>query len=146
MFKVLFGDISNGRLQRLAFLGYIVLLTLLFMAAMFGVVFAFGTGESIIGGDLQQAQDMLRETLGIPFIIIFMAMMMLLFFAQMNLAAKRIRDIGLPGWWVVLLLLLLGGVTSAMMTKEQGGGLHFLVFLLLVLIPSGSFGKSANPD
>ena len=142
MLTALFGDITNGRLQRLPFLGYSVLVTLLFFGFVFGVVFAIGAGEKLIGGDLQQAQDTLAQALGIPFIIIFALFMAVMIFVQMNLMAKRIRDMGLPGWWVVLALVIVSGLLGSMVSEEAGGGFHSLVFLILLLVPSNAFGKS----
>ena len=142
MLTALFGDITNGRLQRLPFLGYSVLVTLLFFGFVFAVVFAIGAGEKLIGGDLQQAQDTLAQALGIPFIIVFALFMAVMLFVQMNLMAKRIRDMGLPGWWVVLVLVIVSGVVGSMVSEQAGGGLNSVVFLVLLLVPSNAFGKS----
>ena len=142
MLTAFFGDITNGRLQRLPFLGYSLLVTLLFFGFMFAVVFAMGAGEKLIGGDLQQAQATLAQALGVPFIIIFAVFMAVVLFVQANLMAKRIRDMGLPGWWVVLALVIVSGLLGSMVSEEAGGGFHSLVFLILLLVPSNAFGKS----
>ncbi|MBW2208518.1 MAG: hypothetical protein JRG79_16550, partial [Deltaproteobacteria bacterium] len=61
MIKALFGDVKTGRLMRLQYLGYSLLLSLLMFGFGLAIVLAIGAGEHIIGGDLQQAQDKLRE-------------------------------------------------------------------------------------
>ncbi len=66
MFKVLFGDITNGRLMRLPYLGYSLLLTLLVIGFGLAIVLAIGVGEHIVGGNLQDAQDKLREWFSLP--------------------------------------------------------------------------------
>jgi uncharacterized membrane protein YhaH (DUF805 family) len=142
MLTTFFGDITNGRLQRLPFLGYLLLVILLFFGFVFAVIFAMGAGEKLIGGDLQQAQATLAQTLGIPFVIIFAVFMAVVLFVQANLMAKRIRDMGLPGWWVVLVLVIVSGVLGSMVSEQAGGGFHTLVYLILLLVPSNAFGKS----
>ena len=69
--------------------------------------------------------------------------MALLMFAGLNIMAKRIRDIGLPGWWIVLALILLGMLLSYFVSQQAGSGMHTLIWILLVLIPGKSFGKQA---
>ena len=68
MIKALFGDVKTGRLMRLQYLGYSLLLSLLMLGFGFAVVSTIGAGEHIIGGDLQLAQDKLREMFTLPFI------------------------------------------------------------------------------
>lgn len=143
MFRALFKDVTNGRMARLSYLGYSILLLLLLMAYLLIVVLAIGAGEHIIGGDLQQAQDQLRGMFTMPFLIVTGIVMALLMFAGLNIMAKRIRDIGLPGWWIVLALILLGMLLSYFVSQQAGSGMHTLIWILLVLIPGKSFGKQA---
>ncbi len=141
MIKTLFKDVAFGRIARLSYLGHSILLFLLLIAYMLIVVLAVGAGEHIIGGDLQQAQDQLRGMLTLPFLIITGIVMGLLMFAGLNIMAKRIRDIGLPGWWMVLALIVLGMLLSYFVSQQAGSGLHTLIWLLLVLIPGNAVGK-----
>ena len=143
MIKTLFKDVAFGRIARLSYLGHSILLMVLLMAYMLIVVLAIGAGEHIIGGDLQQAQDQLRGMLTLPFLIMTGIVMGLLMFAGLNIMAKRIRDIGLPGWWMVLALIVLGMLLSYFVSQQAGSGLHTLIWILLVLIPGKSFGKQA---
>lgn len=141
MFKVLFGDITDGRLRRLQYLGYSLLLVLLMFGFALAVVMAIGAGEHLIGGDLQQAQDKLREWFTLPFMIVFGLVLFLLLFAHMNITAKRIRDIGLPGWWALLGIAVLTGVVSAAVSNQAGSGLSNLIWLALLLIPGDAFAR-----
>ena len=141
MIKTLFKDVAFGRIARLSYLGHSILLMVLLMAYMLIVVLAIGAGEHIIGGDLQQAQDQLRGMLTLPFLIITGIVMGLLMFAGLNIMAKRIRDIGLPGWWMVLAIIVLAMLLSYFVSQQAGSGLHTLIWLLLVLIPGNVVGK-----
>ena len=141
MFKTLFGDITDGRLRRLQFLGYSLFLVLLMIGFGLAVVMAIGAGEQLIGGDLQQAQDKLREWFTLPFLIVLGLVLFVLLFAHLNITAKRIRDIGLPGWWTVLGIAVLTGVVSAAVSNQAGSGLSNLIWLALVLIPGNAFAK-----
>ncbi len=71
MLKVFFRDITNGRLTRQSYLGYSLLLALFIIGFGLTIILAIGVGEQLIGGNLQQAQDKLREWLTFPFFIIF---------------------------------------------------------------------------
>lgn len=94
MLKKLFGEITNGRLMRLPYLGYSLLLAALFLGFGIAVGLMIGTGEQLMGGDLQQAQAKLAEWLSIPFMVVFGLVVALIVFAGANIMAKRIRDIG----------------------------------------------------
>jgi len=59
----------------------------------------------------------------------------------MNIMAKRIRDIGLPGWITVFGVMILEGIVSVVISEESGSSLHTVVWLLLVLVPSNTLGK-----
>lgn len=138
MLKTLFGDVHNGRLKRLQYVGYSLLLSLLMIGFGFAVVAAIGLGEDFIGGDLQQVQDMLRERLTLPYMIVFAVATLLFMFTGANIMSKRIRDIGLPGWWSVLALLVLFTALSYAVSDQISSILQSLVWLLLSLIPGDS--------
>jgi len=112
---------------------------------MFGfglaIVLAIGAGEHIIGGDLQQAQDKLREMFTLPLMIVFAVVIPLFVFIGVNIMAKRIRDIGLPGWWTMLVIIVMEGVASSAVSDGAGSGLHSLVWFALLLIPTDTFKK-----
>ena len=122
---------------------------------MFGVVALMSMTEQIMNGNLQQIQVTLTEKLGLPFMLFMVVFMLALAFASMNIAAKRIRDMGLWGWTILLILAVIGGAVSTLfpgeMTMIDGVGrmtpsmassaLQTIVFLCLLLIPSNSFGN-----
>ena len=141
MIKALFGDIKTGRLMRLQYLGYSVLLSLLMLGFGFAVVAAIGAGEHIIGGDLQQAQDQLRETFTFPLMLVMAVVMPLFVFIGANIMAKRIRDIGLPGWWMVLAIFVISGIVSYTISNDVSSGLNTLIWVVLLLIPGNALAK-----
>ena len=138
MFKAFFGDITNGRLLRLSYLGYSLLLGLLVIGFGLAIVLAIGAGEHLIGGDLQQAQDKLREWFTLPFFIVFGLVSALFFFAGLNIMSKRIRDTGLPGWWIVLAIIVLEVIASSIISEQAGSSLHMLIWIALLLIPTNA--------
>ena len=144
MINALFGDVKTGRLMRLQYLGYSLLLSLLMFGFGLAIVLAIGAGEHIIGGDLQQAQDKLREMFTLPLMIVYAVVMPLFVFIGLNILAKRIRDIGLPGWLTVLVIIVLEGVASFAVSSGAGSGLHTLVWIALLLIPTDTF-KDSSP-
>ena len=143
MFNGLFGSVIDGRLARLAFLGYLILIAFLVIGIGIGIAVTIGIAEQVIGGDLQAAQAQLQQQFGIVAIVGIGVVFLLLAFAGLNLQAKRIRDIGLPGWWTVLGLAIAGGALSYAVSEQAASGLHSLVMLVLLLVP-GKTGRGAE--
>lgn len=141
MFKVLFIDIVGGRLTRLHYLAYLLLLSLLSIGFGLAVVLAIGVSEHIVGGNLQQAQEQLREWFSLPFLIIFGLISTLFVFSGFNIMAKRIRDIGLLGWWVTLAIIALEIIASLLFSRQAGSGLHALVLMALLLTPTDAMAR-----
>jgi uncharacterized membrane protein YhaH (DUF805 family) len=144
MIKALFGDVKTGRLRRLQYPGYSLLLSLLMFGFVLAVVLAIGAGEHIIGGDLEQAQEQLREMFTLPVMLVFAVVMPLFLFAGANTMAKRIRDIGLPGWWMVLAIIVITGVVSYMVSNEVSNALHTLIWVVLLLVPGNALARGAQ--
>jgi uncharacterized membrane protein YhaH (DUF805 family) len=145
MFNVLLGNVRGGRLPRLPYLGYSLLVMALMLGLGITIALAAGVGEQLVGGDLQQAQDKLREWFALPAILLVLLVMLLLLFMTANIMAKRVRDIGLPGWWVVFAVSVLAGMLSYRVSDDAGNGLHTLVWIVLLLVP-GKTGSAAAPD
>lgn len=148
MFRVYFGDLHTGRLTRLPFLGYLLLLTVLF--ALFGLGIAFGIGmiEHLLRGDLPAAPGDLLKLLGLPMAALLGLLVFAFGLAKWNLAAKRIRDMGLPGWWVLLIIVLADAALAGTMHASGEsinravpihGMISGVISLGLLLIPSGLF-------
>ena len=146
----------KGRLAPLPYVGYSLLITLIMFLIMFGMVFMMGAMEKMIGGDLQQAQAMIYENLGVPTAIAIIAISLLLMYASFNITFKRIRDMGLPVWQVMLGLILISIMLSYLFPGQAitiNGASQFIpsvassvfqliVFLCLVVVPSNAFGKN----
>ena len=160
MFRAYLGGLTSGRLGRLAFLGFWLLSWVLFALYGLGLAFAIGLTEPLLfeGPLLDRAgaaQDFLAAHYG-PLVLGALALFMLLFlFAQSNLVAKRIRDMGLPGWTVLLLLALASGALAYLLPpggalgrleNQVNGGLNGLFVLALLLIPGGLFGRKSRPE
>ncbi|MCP4284978.1 MAG: DUF805 domain-containing protein [Gammaproteobacteria bacterium] len=144
MLNSFFCDITSGRLARVPFLGYSVLLLIVFVAIGAGIGVAIGVAEHLAGGDLQSAQAQLREQFGIPAILLVSLVATTLVFVGLNLEAKRIRDIGLPGWWAVLGIFLAGAFISYTVSEQASGSFHSLVYLILLIVPGKTFGRIAE--
>jgi uncharacterized membrane protein YhaH (DUF805 family) len=152
MLNTYFGDVTSGRLQRLPFLGYFILLQIVILAIAIGIGVGLGVAENLVGGDLQQAQEMLRTRFGIPVMIMLAILFGTLLFAMLNLEAKRIRDMGLPGWWTLLAVLIFSVIITALLSgfldPELGNRVSSIIsaiaFLALVFIPSDTFSGNSR--
>lgn len=139
MVEIYFKNFMDGRLARLQYLGYSLLLTAIAFGIIIVLVFAMGAGEHLLGGDLTQAQDKLRGWFALPTVVLFSLGYLVLIVAGANIMAKRIRDMGLPGWWVVVAISLLVGGSTTASSEQAGGGLMTIIWIALLLIPSGAF-------
>jgi len=136
LITVYFHEVSDGRLLRLQYVGYALLVAILFFAVIFLAIFALGALETIKGGDLMQAQAEIRQQFGIPALIIFGVFMLGYMFFQANVAAKRARDTGLPGWIFVLLVVITSGLAGKFLNQGAGNAISALAALWLLFAPS----------
>jgi uncharacterized membrane protein YhaH (DUF805 family) len=132
--------------MRLQYLGYSLLLSLLMLGVGLTVAAAVGAGEQVIDGDLQQAQNLLSEALSGPFLLVFAVLMILFMFIGANIMAKRIRDIGLPGWWSVLAIFVLSGLLSNLVSANASNILNSVIWILLLLVPGNALVSGAQPQ
>ena len=168
MLKTYFGEWGTGKLQRLPYFGYHILLIVLIIAIILGTIFTVGAAENFMGGNLAETQKMLMDKFG----FIAIAGIMLLIFAamlgQLNILGKRIRDIGLPVLGTILGIMLISlilniilppqevAMSAAAVQTTNGSAavatatsttnmfiqiFDMIVFLCLIFIPSNTFGN-----
>ena len=143
MLSAYYGHIPDGRLKRLPYLGYCLLLTVIGILIAFGVGAAMGVSEQAIGGGLEQTQAQLSDRLGGAAIVLLVVIGLALLFAKLNVHAKRIRDMGLPGWPGVAGILGIGIIFAAFISEGAAGVFNLLMFLALLVVPSDAFGRAA---
>ncbi|PHS39423.1 MAG: hypothetical protein COB07_06625 [Sulfurovum sp.] len=169
MLKTYFGEWGYGKLQRLPYLGYHILLMVLVVAVIFGGIFAMGATENLMSGDLEATQKLLADKFGIIAIIFIAALVFITVLGQVNILGKRIRDMGLPVVWTILGIIVLSMVLNLLFPPQEVSMsalavqsddivaatvsttltttnmiiqiFDSLVFLCLVLIPSNTFGN-----
>ncbi len=172
MLKIYFGEWGDGRLQRLPYLGYHILLMVLVIAIIFGSIMAMGAMENMVGASIVQTQTMLLEKMGILGIIGIVILIFATILGQINILGKRLRDMGLPVLWTILGIIALSmilnvlfppqevtmaaasiqtadGSASAMAARSTTTSVvvqvfDMIVFLCLVLIPSDTFGAKKH--
>lgn len=133
--RVFFGDLRDGRLARLPFLAWTIVLMLLVIGfglltgALVGVA---GTGP---GEGEAVAQAAIEDLFTGPLLIVLTVVGLVVLFAHYNLIAKRARDIGLPGWWTVAFVFLLSGIAGAALSDTAVGVINVVIGLALVLLP-----------
>jgi uncharacterized membrane protein YhaH (DUF805 family) len=141
---ILFFDVANGRIGRLSYLGHSALLLLLFLVVGLGIAVAFGVTGHMLNADFHAAHTTVMAAAGVPFIILMVALIGAFLFVSLNLTAKRVRDIGLPGWPVTIGYLFAVGLISQYLSQNVGHTLNSLAFLALLLIPAGVAGSRAT--
>ena len=169
MWDIYFGQWKEGKLKRLAYLGYDVLLMVIAFAVIMGVIMFFGGLESSMGSSF----DEMFAGLGIVVVLFIFLFFLLVLVANLNIMAKRIRDMGLPAWGsvigIIIVSMILGalfpdrqteisavvadtqeGLSAAMDANASTGSLvvdifNLIVFAFLVFVPSDTFGKKETP-
>jgi uncharacterized membrane protein YhaH (DUF805 family) len=144
MIRVLFGELQTGRLKRLPYLGYSVLLSVLMIVAGMALAYVAGIGEMLLAGDFEAAQAHMSENFSIVAVLLFIAVSLLFLFAGINIMAKRFRDIGLPGWWMVLAVIVVTGLVSVLVSDEASNILQTVIWIVLLLIPGDSVGSPTD--
>lgn len=132
-----FGAITTGKLKRLRFVGLWVLLIIAFIGFALLIGVSIGVAEYMIGGDLTAAQNILREKLALPAILGVIAAAITFLFTNLNIIAKRARDVGLPGWITAIVIAALSGGATQMMENSSSGGIGGILLVVLALLPSG---------
>ena len=172
MFKIYFGEWGSGKLQRLPYLGYHILLMVIVFAIIFGIIFAVGATESMMSGNIADTQAMLMGKFGILAIISIVILMFAAMLGQVNILAKRLRDMGLPVLWTILGIIVISMIlniafppqevtmaavavhddnvsatavaASSMSTSMVVQAFDMIVFLCLLFIPSNTFGNKRH--
>lgn len=141
---ILFSEVGSGRLARLPFLAYTMLLMLLVIGAALLLGASFGIAENMIGGEREAAQAELEGVFAGPLLIVLALVGLGVLFVHYNLIAKRARDIGLPGWAAVAAIVVVTGLAGAAFSESVAGGVNALTGLALLLIPSGALARSGG--
>lgn len=140
--RVFFGGIRDGRLARLPFLAWSMLLMLLVIGFGLALGAFLVIVQNTMGGDPAASEAALEAFVAGPLTIPFALIGLIVLFAQYNLVAKRVRDIGLPGWPAVLAVVLLTGIAAATVAETAVGLLNAAVGLVLVLVPGDALRRA----
>ncbi len=169
MLKIYFSEWGTGKLQRLPYIGYHILLVVIIIAIIFAGIFAVGATENLMGGDIVETQKILMDKFGIAAMLSIAVLMLISLFGQVNILGKRIRDMGLPVLWTILGIIAVSLVlnvvfppeevtlsAAAIQTADASATavtattsttnmivqfFNTIIFLCLVLIPSNTFGR-----
>ncbi len=169
MLKIFYGEWGTGKLQRLPYFGYHLLLIVFIIAIIMGTIFTVGAAENFMGGNLAETQTMLMNKFGFVAIAGIMVLIFATMIAQINILGKRIRDIGLPVLWTILGIIIISmvlnitfppeeiAISAAAVQSADGSAtavaastttasvvvqiFDMLIFLCLLFIPSNAFGS-----
>ncbi|HEX6142815.1 MAG TPA: DUF805 domain-containing protein [Geminicoccaceae bacterium] len=134
MRRVFFGELREGRLARMPFLAWTILLMLLVIG--FGLLFgaALGVAGTAVG-DEADVEAAIEALFSGPLLVLLTLIGLVILFVHYNLIAKRARDIGLPGWWTVAAVFLLSGFAGALLSETAVGLINGAIGLALLLLP-----------
>ena len=109
-----FGQLTHGKISRFGFLWR----ALVVFVVLAGISVALGLNGGIV-----------------HYAILYLPLAALLGFAFLNIAAKRLRDMGLNGWAWLALALGLGWVMASLIPGPVEFAFGALAFLVLILWP-----------
>jgi uncharacterized membrane protein YhaH (DUF805 family) len=113
----------------------------LFIVIGLGIGILLGVSEHVVGGNIQEAQAILRERFSTIFGISLATKFALFGYALLNIMAKRIRHIGLPAWPVIVVVIVASGMAAQFAGYNVQQGLSTAELLALLLIPGSAFGQ-----
>ena len=119
MLKIYFGEWGSGKLQRLPYLGYYVLLTVLVMAIIIGGIMVVGMTENLMDGNIADTQKLLLDKFGIIAVLGIAVLGFVTVLAQVNILGKRIRDMGLPVLWTILGIIAVSLVLNILFLPQE---------------------------
>ena len=131
----------DGRIGRLAYLGYSVLL------AVVGAVFEIGLSILMLGVDAVVNNDadisQLRPESAAEWVAMacYAAYALAFLYFGLNLTAKRFRDMGLPGWKATLGTAAISGVIFLTVAAVAAVAVIVIVSICLLVIPGNAFSK-----
>ncbi len=141
MIQTLFLQGTDGRIGRLAFIGYAVLLA--FVGAVFEIglsILVFGI-DAVVNSDADITQFRPESAAQKAVMALYAAYVLVFLYCNLNLTAKRFRDIGLPGWTAAFGFAVAGGVVFLLVSATAGLAFITLVALSLLVIPGNVFSK-----
>jgi uncharacterized membrane protein YhaH (DUF805 family) len=136
----LFTELTSGRLGRLPFILYVTGLHLSLLLFMVWVATSAGLAEHAVSGDLAAAEQALSDWMSPLSLTLSAVFLLTATFANFNLLAKRIRDMGIPGWTSLLVYVILRALAGTMV----GLGLDLLLMILLCAVTTD--GLKREPE
>ncbi|MEO1089242.1 MAG: hypothetical protein AAFX81_01310 [Pseudomonadota bacterium] len=142
MLRVLFGEITSGRVGRLGYLGYALLLVVLMMGVLVAVMVAAG----VVGSDTPPATgwallQQVRASLGLPTLVAAAVVLAGITFAKFNLSAKRWRAMGLPGWLMIVFSAAASGALEFAFGQLPVAIFGWVMLLALLLVPNDALAR-----
>jgi uncharacterized membrane protein YhaH (DUF805 family) len=128
--RQLFWDWRAGRLGRLAFVAYSVAIWALLYGMHSLLPSPLEKNGAPLGAKVSVAGPLLAAVLGLVVLVV-----------SLNIAAKRFRDAGLPGWITVLGLTIVNGTLIYFVPGLTYPWFSLAVFAALAVMPPGLFAR-----
>lgn len=134
--RLLLEEIGDGRVDRRAFARGLVLLACLLTvgAVVFLALFTFA--EQLSAGGAVVGFALVAQLIGFTVAATLAVVLSVLGFAFANLTAKRMRDLGLPGWAALAIATMLGTAFSLGTPFIAAASYVAAVWAVLLFMPS----------
>lgn len=128
--RQLFWDWRAGRLGRLAFIAYSVAIWAVLYGTHLLLPSSLDEKGAPLGSNVSVAGPLLAAILGAVVLVV-----------SLNIAAKRLRDTGLPGWITVLALTVVNGTLIYFFPGLAYPWFGIAVFAALAATPTSLFAR-----
>lgn len=142
IFRTLFGAVRHGTIHRIPFFWHVAGLWTIGAAIIITLVVGLGLNQMPTAGMTpEQARQVVQEALGPVGNTVLVLFAVVLVFAQVNMMAKRLRDMGLPGWLTLVTVVAVTGLASVYVSPTAGGLVNIAFWLTLLFMPPGVFSR-----
>lgn len=134
--RLLLEEVAVGRADRGEFLSGVAILAVMIGAASLAFAGLFGFAEGLSAGGAVGGFALVAQLLGFTLAGAVFALGAVFAFAFANLIAKRMRDLGLPGWRALAVATALGTAFSLGTPFAAAAVYVVAVWLVLLAMPS----------
>lgn len=136
-----FGAWRDGQLGRLSFFLHAMGLLVILGVIATSIVRSVASAAALLGGNRETAQTALHEALDQPLVVLLLIITAVLLIVLANIAAKRLRNLGLPGWIALLCAAVVALVVLRIWAPSAAYSFFMVLWLVLLFMPADTLRR-----
>jgi uncharacterized membrane protein YhaH (DUF805 family) len=105
------------------------------------IVRSVASAAALLGGNRETAQTALHEALDQPLVVLLLIITAVLLIVLANIAAKRLRNLGLPGWIALLCAAVVALVVLRIWAPSAAYSFFMVLWLVLLFMPADTLRR-----